>query len=152
MKKEITEIKRETSMQNIKQNKVNYMKKKNRLKKGKKTVTLSGVELMTTRFQKLHITSRLISAYLLQCSQIPINTLFCQFNSLFANTETYEANNKLRNYRIIYANFIHEYGVNFHELYLPYSPPASMLSIETSIGVLLLTQLAAMSLLLPTST
>ena len=29
----------------------------------------------------------------------------------------YEAINKLRNYRIIYANFIHEYGVNFHELY-----------------------------------
>ena len=27
----------------------------------------------------------------------------------------YEAINKLRNYRIIYANFIHEYGVNFHE-------------------------------------
>ena len=73
---------------------------------------------MTTRFQKLHITSRLISAYLLQCSQIPINTLFCQFNSLFANTEMYEAINKLRNYRIIYANFIHEYEVNFHELYM----------------------------------
>ena len=72
---------------------------------------------MTTRFRKLHITSRLISAYLLQCSQIPINTLFCQFISLFANTEKYEAINKLRNYRIIYANFIHEYGVNFHELY-----------------------------------
>ena len=72
---------------------------------------------MTTKFQKLHITSRLISVYLLQCSQIPINTLFCQFNSLFANTEMYEAINKLRNYRIIYANFIHEYGVNFHELY-----------------------------------
>ena len=34
---------------------------------------------MTTRFQKLHITSRLISAYLLQCSQIPIDTWFCQF-------------------------------------------------------------------------
>ena len=73
---------------------------------------------MTTRFQKLHITSQLISAYLLQRSQIPINTLVCQFNSLFANTEMYEAINKLRNYRIIYANFIHEYGVNFHELYL----------------------------------
>ena len=73
---------------------------------------------MTTRFQKLHITSRLISAYLLQCSQIPINTLFRQFNSLFANTEMYEAINKLRNYRIIYANFIHEYGVNFHEQYV----------------------------------
>ena len=29
----------------------------------------------------------------------------------------YEAINKLRNYRIIYANFIHEYGVNFHELH-----------------------------------
>ena len=28
MKKEIMEIKKETSMQNIKQNKVNYMKKK----------------------------------------------------------------------------------------------------------------------------
>ena len=54
---------------------------------------------MTTRFQKLHITSRLISAY------------------LFANTEMYEAINKLRNYSIIYANFIHEYGVKFHELY-----------------------------------
>ena len=73
---------------------------------------------MTTTFQKLHITSRLISAYLLQCSQIPINTLFCQFNNLFANTEMHKAINKLRNYRIIYANFIHEYGVNFHELYL----------------------------------
>ena len=73
---------------------------------------------MTTRFQKLHLTSRLISAYLLQRSQIPINTLFCQFNSLFANTEMYEAINKLRNYRIIYANFIHEYGVNFHEPYI----------------------------------
>ena len=73
---------------------------------------------MTTRFQKLHITSRLISAYLLQCSQIPIDTLFCRFNSLFANTEMYEAINKLRNYSIIYANFIHEYGVNFHELYM----------------------------------
>ena len=72
---------------------------------------------MTTRVHKLHITSGLISAYLLQCSQIPINTLFCQFNSLFANTEMYEAINKLRNYRIIHANFIHEYGVNFHELY-----------------------------------
>ena len=85
-------------------------------KKEKKTVSLSGVELMITRFQNLHITSRLISANLLQCSQIPINTLFCQFNSLFTNTEMYEAINKLRNYRIIYANFIHEYGVNFHEL------------------------------------
>ena len=73
---------------------------------------------MTTRFQKLHNTSRLISAYLLQCSQIPINTLFCLFNSFFANTEMYEAINKLRNYSIIYANFIHEYGVNFHELYM----------------------------------
>ena len=73
---------------------------------------------MTTRFQKLHITSRLISAYLLQCSQIPINTLFCQLNSLFANTEMYEAVYKLRNNRIIYAIFIHEYGVNFHELYI----------------------------------
>ena len=28
----------------------------------------------------------------------------------------YEAINKLRNYHIIYANFIHEYGINFHEL------------------------------------
>ena len=28
----------------------------------------------------------------------------------------YEAINKLRNYRVIYANFIHKYGVNFHEL------------------------------------
>ena len=73
---------------------------------------------MTTRFQKLHITSRLISAYLLQRSQIPINTLFCQFKTLFAYTEIYEAINKLCNYRIIYAKFIHEYGVNFHELYL----------------------------------
>ena len=73
---------------------------------------------MITRFQNLHITSRLISAYFLHCSQIPINTLFCQFNSLLSNTEMYEAINKLRNYRIIYANFIHEYGVNFHELYL----------------------------------
>ena len=73
---------------------------------------------MTTRFQKLHITSRLIFAYSLQRSQIPIKTLFCQFNSLFANTEMYEAINKLRNYHIIYANFIHEYGVNFHELYM----------------------------------
>ena len=72
---------------------------------------------MTTRFQKLHITSRPISAYLLQCSQIPINALFCQFKSLFANTEMYEAIDKLRNYRIIYVNFIHEYGINFHELY-----------------------------------
>ena len=44
--------------------------KKNRLKKGKKNATLSRVELMTTRFQKLQITSRLISAYLLKCSQI----------------------------------------------------------------------------------
>ena len=68
---------------------------------------------MITRFQKLHITSQLISAYLLQCSQIPINTFFCQFNSLFANTEMYEAINKLRKYRIIYANFIHEYGLIF---------------------------------------
>ena len=83
-----------------------------------KNVTFSGVELMTTWSQKLHITSRLISVYLLQRSQIPINTLLCQFNSLFANTKMYEAINKLRNYRIIYANFIHEYGVNFHELYL----------------------------------
>ena len=107
------EIKKETLMQNIWQNKVNYMKKKNRLKKRKKIVTFTGVDLMTTRFQKLHITSQLISAYFLQCSQIP----FCQFNSLFANTEMYEAINKLRNYRIIYPNFIHEYGVNFHELY-----------------------------------
>ena len=73
---------------------------------------------MTTRFQKIHITSRLISAYLLQCSQIPINTLFCQFYSLFPDTEMYEAINKLRNYRINYANLIHEYGVNFHELYI----------------------------------
>ena len=73
---------------------------------------------MTTRFQKLHITSPLISAYLLQCSQIPINTLFCQFKSLFANTKMYEAINKLHNYRIIFANFVHEYGANFHELYL----------------------------------
>ena len=79
--------------------------KKNRLKT-KKTVTLSGLELMTTRFQNLHITSRLI----------PINTLFCQFNSLFANTEMFEAINKLSNYRMVYANFIHKYGVNFHEL------------------------------------
>ena len=71
---------------------------------------------MTTRFQKLHITSWLMSAYFMQCSQIPINALFCQFNSLFANTEMYEAINKLRNYRIIYVNFIHEYGGNFHEL------------------------------------
>ena len=76
---------------------------------------------MTTRFQKVDTTSRLISAYLLQCSQIPINTLICQFNSLFANTEMYEAINKLRNYRIIYANFIHEYGVNFHELYIRFN-------------------------------
>ena len=54
---------------------------------------------MTTRFQKLHITYRLISAYLLQCPQIPINTLFCQLNSsLFTNTEMYEAINNLRNY------------------------------------------------------
>ena len=30
----------------------------------------------------------------------------------------YEAINKLCNYRIIYANFIYEYGINFHELYL----------------------------------
>ena len=73
---------------------------------------------MTPRFQKLHITSRLISDYLLHCSQIPIYTLFCQLNSLFANTEMHEAINKLRNYRIIYAIFIHEYGVNFHELYI----------------------------------
>ena len=29
----------------------------------------------------------------------------------------YEAINKQRNYHIIYANFIHEYGVNFYELY-----------------------------------
>ena len=27
----------------------------------------------------------------------------------------YEAINKLRNYRMIYSNFTHEYGVNFHE-------------------------------------
>ena len=93
------------------------MKKKNRLKKEKKTDTLSEVKLMTTRLQKLHITSRLISAYLLHCSQTPINTLFYQFNSLFANTKMYKAINKLRYNRIIYANFIHEYGVNFHELY-----------------------------------
>ena len=94
------------------------MTQRKRLKKleRKKPVTLSGVELMTTRFQKPHITSWLISAYLLQCSQIPIKTLFCQFNSLFANTGMYEAINKLRNYSLIYANFIHEYGVNFHEL------------------------------------
>ena len=115
MKKKIMEIKKKNINANINQNKVNYMKTKTGLKK-EKTVTLSGVEFMTTRFQKLHMTSRLISAYLLQHSQIPINTLFCQFNSLFANTEMYEAINKLRNYRIIYANFIHEYGVNFHEL------------------------------------
>ena len=30
--------------------------------------------------------------------------------------EMYEAINKLRIYRIIYANFIHEYGVNFPQL------------------------------------
>ena len=86
--------------------------KNKQFKKRKITVTLSVVELMTTRFQKLHITSRLIA----ECSQIPINALFCQFNSLFANTEMYEAITNLRNYRIIYVNFIHEYGVNFHEL------------------------------------
>ena len=66
---------------------------------------------MTARFQKT-------THYLWLISQIPINTLFCQFYSLFANTEMYEAINKLRNYRIIYANCIHEYGVNFHELYV----------------------------------
>ena len=109
------EIKKNINAKHIaKQSKLH--EKKKQIKK-EKNVTPSGVELMTTRFQKLHFTSRLISAYLLQCSQIPINTLFCQFNSLFANTEMYEAINKLRNYRIIYANFIHEYGVNFHELY-----------------------------------
>ena len=77
---------------------------------------------MTTRFRNPfrsrthdHKISKtwLISAFLLQRSQIPINTLVCQFNSLFANTEMYEAINKLRNYRIIYANFIHEYGLIF---------------------------------------
>ena len=79
----------------------------------KKNVTLSGVELMITRFQKLYITSWLISAYLLLCSQIPINTLFCQFNSLFVNTEMYEAINKLRNYRKIYANLFMSTGLIF---------------------------------------
>ena len=71
---------------------------------------------MTHKISKTTHYLSLISAYLLQCSQIPINTLFCRFNSLFANTEMYEAINKLRNYRLIYTNFIHEYGVNFHEL------------------------------------
>ena len=116
MKKEIMEIKKRNidGKHIAKQSKLH--EKKKQIKKRKKSVSLSGDELMTTRFQKIHITSRLISAYLLQCSQIPINTLFCQFNSLFANTEMCEAIFKLRNYRIIYANFIHEYGVNFHEL------------------------------------
>ena len=111
MKKEIMEIKKETSMKYI-YTKQSKLHEKKQIKKGKKNVTLSGVALMTTRFQKLHITSRLISAYSFKRSQIPIKTLY----SLFANTEMYEAINKLRNYRIIYANFIHEYGVNFHEL------------------------------------
>ena len=43
----------------------------------------------------------------------------------------YEAINKLRNYRIIYANFIHEYGVNFHELY--YVPKSSILLAGTGV-------------------
>ena len=68
---------------------------------------------MTTRLKNLHC----LSANLFLLSAIPINTLFCQINFLFENTEMYEAINKLHNYRIIYANFIHEYGVNFHELY-----------------------------------
>ena len=63
-------------MQNIQQNKVNYMKKKRLKKKGKKTLTLSGVELMTTRLQKLRITSRLISAYLLQCKYFVLSIQF----------------------------------------------------------------------------
>ena len=92
------------------------MKKKQIEKKEKKNVTLSGVELMTTRFRKL-----LISAYTCTC-YTNINTLFCQFNSLFANTKMYEAIYKLSNYRIIHANFIHEYGVNFNELYLIETP------------------------------
>ena len=83
MKKEIMEIKRNINAKHIaKQSKLH---EKKQVKKRKITVTLSGVELMTTRFQKLHISSRLIAAYFLQCSQIPINALFCQFNSLFAN-------------------------------------------------------------------
>ena len=86
------------------------MKKKTDWKEGKKNVTLSGVELMTTKFDKLHITSRLIS--MLSTTN---KYLFCQFNSLFANTEMYEAIYKLRNYRVNYANFIHKYGV-FHKL------------------------------------
>ena len=61
--------------------------------------------------------------------------MFCQFNSLFANTETYEAINKLLIYRIIYANFIHEYGINFHELYLCYVRQSTILNrISEQIG------------------
>ena len=79
-KKKYGNIKRNINATHIaKQSKLHEKKKE--IKKRKKKVTLSGIELMTTRFQKLHITSRLISADLLQCSQImqiPINTLFSQ--------------------------------------------------------------------------
>ena len=99
----------------VHENKVNYMKKRlKNLKEKKRNPFWSRTH--DHKISKPHITSQLFPAYLLQFSQIPINTLFRQFNSLFANTEMYEAINKLHNYRIIHANFIHEYGVDFHEL------------------------------------
>ena len=103
-------------MQNIKQNKVNYTKKKNRLKKGEKRNPFRS----RTHDHKISKTTHYLSANLCLLAATLSNTnkylVFCQFNSLFANTEMYEAINKLCIYRIIYANFIHEYGVNFHEL------------------------------------
>ena len=52
MNKEIMEIKKEISVQNkAKQSKLHEMKKKKQIKNGKKNITLSGIELMTTRFQ-----------------------------------------------------------------------------------------------------
>ena len=103
-------MKKRNIIQNIYQN-ITW-KKKNRLKKTEK----NRIPFRSrTHDHKIYKTTHYLSANLC-CSQIPINTLFCQFNSLFANTETYEAINKLHNYRIMYANFIHEYGVNFHEL------------------------------------
>ena len=114
MKKEIMEIKKETSMQNIKQNKVNYMKKKKQIKKSEKTRNPFRSQTHDHKISKI---THYLWANLCLLAATLSNTNK-NFVLSIANTEMYEAIIKLRNYRIIYANFIHEYGVNFHELYI----------------------------------
>ena len=82
---------------------------------------------MITRFQKT--THYLLANLCLLAAMLSNTNKYFVLSIQFplrkdANTEMYEAFNKLRNYQLIYANFIHEYGVNFHELYLiPTSKP-----------------------------